>query len=159
MNKKNNQNLEHLMTTVCNSTAVDIDTNNFSIFNIIEEININNENPVDLNQKKFIQLPFELISVWRRLDTSIEVNADLKIIFSDPDDQVMQEIPYKLEIKNPHQRMRIRIKGNGLNVTKQGEYYFSILLKNGNSFEEIIKVPVSVKISSPVASDLRILKK
>ncbi|MDQ5971423.1 MAG: hypothetical protein QG566_369 [Patescibacteria group bacterium] len=159
MSKKNSQNLEHLMTTVCNSTAVDIDSNNLSIFNIIEEININNENPVDLTQKKFIQVPFELISVWRRLDTSIEISADLKIIFSDPDKEVMQEIPYKLEIKNPHQRMRIRIKGNGLNVTKQGEYYFSILLKNGNSFEEIIKVPVSVKISSPVASDLRILKK
>lgn len=163
MSKKNKQNVEHIMTTICNSASVDMDTNNLSLFNIIEEIQVNLEiidnKPIDFKQKKPVNIPFELISVWRRLDTSVEVNSDLKIVFKDPDDEVMQEINYKLEIKNLHQRMRIRIKSNGLNITKQGDYYFSILINKDNSFEEVVRVPVLVKITSPVPSDLRILKK
>lgn len=163
MNKKITKKVEHIMTTICNSSAVDRDNNSLSLFNIIEEINVDfksdNNQPINFSEKKAVTLPFELISVWKRLDNSTEISKDMKIIFYDPDRVVMQELPYKLEIKNPHQRMRVRIKGNGLNITRQGEYYFSIQIKNDDLFEEVIKVPVFVKISSPVPSDLRILKK
>lgn len=159
MTQKNNKNVEHMMTTICHSASVDIDTNNLSIFNIIEEININDDKPIDLNQKKLIQIPFELISIWKRLDISVEVSSDLKIVFYDPDGVIMQELLYKLEIKNLHQRMRIRIKGNGLNVTKPGDYYFSIMIKNNDLFEEVTQVPVLVKITSPVLSNIGIMKK
>lgn len=159
MDKKNNQNVEHIMTTICNSASVDAESNNLSLFNIIEEITMQDTNPIDLKQKKSINLPFELISVWRKLDESKEVSSDLKIVFYDPNNNLMQEIGYKLEIKNPHQRMRIRIKGNGLNVTRQGNYYFSILIKNNEEFEEVARVPVFVKIIAPVLSDIGIMKK
>jgi len=149
------------MTTVCSSSAVDNETNLLSIFNILEEVNINlnsiNNQPIDLAQKKAINFPFEIISVWGRLNEVNDINAEIKIILHDPDGIVMQELPYKLEIKSAHQRMRIRIKANGLTITKQGNYYFSIFIKEKDSFEEVAKVPLVVKMALP--TDLSLLKK
>ncbi len=161
MNIKTNKKVKHIMTVACGSSAVDRDSNSLSILNVIEEITVNLDSvqnqPIDLSQKKGVQFPFEIVSVWGRLNNSDDISAEIKIVLHDPDGVVMQELPYKLEIKAIHQRMRIRIKSNGLNITKQGDYYFSILLKSGDSFEEVGQVPLVIKITLP--SDLKLPKK
>ena len=160
MDTKINKKVQHLTTVICESSAVDRDSNKLSIFNVIEEVNVSLDSTqkqlIDLNQKKGIPLPFEIVSVWGKLNNADEISTEIKIILHDPDDVVMQELPYKLEIKAVHQRMRIRIKSNGLNITKQGNYYFSILLKSGNCFEEVSRVPLVIKMTLP--SDLKLLK-
>jgi hypothetical protein len=161
MNTKINKKVKHIMTVACGSSAVDIDSNSLSILNVIEEITVSLDSvqnqPIDLSQKKGIAFPFEIVSIWGKLNNSDDVSTEIKIVLHDPDDVIMQELPYKLEIKAIHQRMRIRIKSNGLNITKQGNYYFSILLKSGDSFEEVGQVPLVIKITLP--SDLKLLKK
>ncbi len=151
------------MTMLCSSSAVDKDSNSLSLFNMIEEITVDfkteNNQPINFTQKKGVPIPFELVSIWNRPDDSPEVSTEIKMVLHDPDGEIMQESVSPLEIKNPHHRMRIRVKGNGLNVTKQGKYYFSILFKNDGSFDEVVRVPLTVKVSTPIPSDLRILKK
>lgn len=152
--------IQHLMTTICQSSAVDTDTNSLSLFNIIEEINVNlkplNNQLIDQKEKKSIPFPFELVSVWTKLIDG-DVSSEIKFSLIDPLGEVIQEIPHNLEIKSTHQRMRIRIKVNGIVVTKPGQYFYLVELKSKNGFTEVSKIPLTIKI--PVSTDLNIFKK
>lgn len=147
--------IKNLWTLVCKSSSIDNETNNVTLFNVIEEIgfliNPVTGNALNFAEKKTIPLDIELISLWKRGSSSGNLTADVKIELLDPKNVVMQEIPYKIEFKPQHERMRTRIRISSINVTSQGEYNFSILLKEqgGKSFVEVARAPIVIKISIP----------
>ena len=155
--------IEHLWTIICGSASIDGETNSLSLFNIVEEITIQNltNQIVNPNEKKGINFPFEIISCIRRsqeLDNK-DMLIDFKIDLLDPDNKILQTINSKVEMKSQHSRLRIRIKSNGITVSRPGNYNFLVNLKEdaNNEFREITKVPFVVKM--PVSVDLNILKK
>lgn len=158
-NIKNNK-IEHLWTILAGSSSVDNETNSFSIFNILEEVTIQaNGQNMDPNEKKNISIPFEIISMWKRedIENKEEITSEVKVSLFDPKGIVVQEMGYKMEMKSQHQRMRMRVKANAITVTKQGEYYFSVKIKDGSLLKEVAKIPLIVKMSTPI--DFNLLKK
>lgn len=158
-NIKNNK-IEHLWTILAGSSSVDNETNSFSIFNILEEVTIQaNGQNMDPNEKKNISIPFEIISMWKRedIENKEEIISEVKVSLFDPKGIVVQEMGYKMEMKSQHQRMRMRVKANAITVTKQGEYYFSVKIKDGSLLKEVAKIPLIVKMSTPI--DFNLLKK
>lgn len=157
-NTKNNK-IEHLWTILAGSSSVDNESNSFSIFNILEEITIQaNGQSMNPNEKKNISIPFEIISMWKRVnDDKEDIISDIKVSLFDPKGELVQEMGYKMEMKSQHQKMRMRVKANGIAVTKPGEYNFSIKVKNNNDFIEVGRTPLVVKM--PVSVDFNLLKK
>ncbi len=155
--------IEHLWTIICGSSSVDTDTNSLSLFNIIEEITIQNVpgQSMNLNDKKGIPIPFEVVSCILRSQESDgkSIFVDLKIDFLDPDNKILQTVNSKVEIKSQHSRLRVRIKANGITITKPGIYNLLVSMKEDSEKElkEVIKVPLIVKM--PIPTDLNILKK
>ncbi len=153
-NIKSKSKIEHLWTIACSSSSIDGETNNVSLFNIIEEVGIQLQPPVgqviDFEEKKAFPLQMEIISLWKRLVNDVDIASDIKIELLDPNNKKLQEMPYRLEIKSQHQRMRMRIRVNGMNFTGQGEYHFSVLVKEeeGDNFQEVARIPLLVKIAS-----------
>lgn len=154
--------IEHLWTLLCGSSAVDNETNSLSLFNIIEEITIQTTpgQSMNLNDKKGIHLPFEIISCILRTQELDGKNifVDMKIDFLDPDSQILQTTNSKVEIKSQHSRLRVRIKANGVTVTKPGVYNLVVNMKESNEkqLQEVARVPLVVKM--PIPTDLNILK-
>lgn len=162
-NKTIESKIKHLWTILCGSSAVDSDTNSLSIFNIIEEITVQNipGQSMNLNDKKGIQLPFEIVSCILRTQELDGKNlfVDIKLDLIDPDSQILQTLNSKVEIKPQHSRLRVRIKANGITVTKPGAYSFIVSMKENSEkdLKEVVKIPLVVKM--PIPTDLNILKK
>lgn len=154
--------IQHIWTILCSSSSIDSQTNNVSLYNIIEEVGFQlqptNGQQVNFSEKKGLPFNMEVVSLWKRTNQENLV-ADAKVELLDPSNQKMQEALYKLEFKPQHQRMRFIIKMNGITITSQGEYNFSILLKEDGSdnFKEVARIPIVVKITAP--TDLRLLQK
>jgi hypothetical protein len=70
--------IKNNLAILCNSSIIDRDSNNVSIFNIIEEINVKPEGIFKQNikgkEEEIIPFPFEFFSVWERFD---DINKDL----------------------------------------------------------------------------------
>jgi len=76
MNKK----IEHIWSVLCSNSSVDIDTNSLSIFNVVEQLNIqsipkvvslhnNNSSPKEAGQESsVIPVTFEIVSLFQRQD-------------------------------------------------------------------------------------------
>ena len=164
MNEKSAQSkIQHLWTILCGSSAIDNETSSLSLFNIIEEITVQNLSgqSFNLNDKKGIQLPFEIVSCILRtqeLDGK-SLFIDTKIDFLDPNSQILQTMNSKVEMKSQHSRLRVRVKTNGVIVTVPGVYSVIISMKEAEEkqLREVVKVPLIVKM--PIPTDLNILKK
>lgn len=162
MEKTKNQKLKKLKkvsyigSIFCNFSVIDQETNNLSVFNIIEEINIPSsalKESVDKNLKdtiKVIPMVVELITLWRKLIPSEEVNGRTKVELIDPEKKVLQIIDNQLSIKSEHKTLRNRIRMSGIKVSKSGEYKFRVSAsENGQEYIEVGFLSFNINIHKP----------
>ena len=155
MNKDNKINLFWAM--VCGSSSVDQNTNNMSMFNVFEEITINNiaaqvsqnQKPAEPGQPTNVLFPHEVITVWSRTNLEQETKAEMKVEFIDPFGNILSNVNPAIIFEKGKQRMRIILKINGLQVTIPGEYKYVISLKTASdkSLKEIANLPIVVKMA------------
>ena len=142
---------------VCGSSSVDQNTNNMSLFNVFEEITINNiaaqvsqkQQNIEQGQPAGVLFPHEVITVWSRINLEQETKAEMKVEFIDPSGKILSSVNPAIIFEKGKQRMRIILKINGLQVTKPGEYKYVISLKTANdkSFKEVTALPIVVKMA------------
>jgi len=151
--KKTNQALpvECVWGLLCSLSAIDQERNNISLFNIIDQINIQKEFfEVDSEAKPF---PFahELVTLWRRtIDTSIderELLVDAEIALIDPQGVSIQSVLTPLKFATGSRRARFRIKTDGIQLTTPGDYVYriSIVPPDGNISTLVLSIPLEVK--------------
>lgn len=143
---------------LCQESSVDANTNNVSLFKILEEIKfrLNTEELEKLkNNPKFdstkpIVLPFslQLVILWKNLSTKTNFEFPVKIVLKDPDEKILQEIPNNFLFQEGKERLRTIISINGIPLTKPGEYTYSIMTRQNKDdiFEEITSIPIKIDI-------------
>ncbi len=122
-------NIEHIWTLTCLNSSIDQTTNLISMFNVIEELKVD----VNLQKKTdVINVPirFEIITLWKKLSSNQEENDDIQINLVDPTGKNISTFNYKLNIPIDKKRMRYRVIVNGLPITKNGIYIFSVKAKD-----------------------------
>ena len=70
------ENVKHIWSVLCESSVVDQQTNNVSIHKVLEQLNIDltlknkdsKENKIDTNQIVAITFPFQIVSLWQRIN-------------------------------------------------------------------------------------------
>ena len=149
MNKENNK-IKHIWSLVCTSTAVDKISNNISLFNVIEQLNILivKEDLVKIGQKT-IPINFEIVNQFEIL--SKVNNFEVRFDFLDPAGVCLMKTEHKLEIPNNSNTKNIRliVKTNKINITSAGKYNISVNVKEPNKkdFIEVYKIPLTVNMS------------
>lgn len=144
--------IKYLGAILCSSASIDRETNNLTVFNIIEEINVLEKqlqsSPNNQTNKKVVPLQFELITLWKKEVLDQEVDIKSKIELVDPGNEILQTIEVPLVIKREHKRFRNRIQMNGLNITTKGEYNFRIYIKEDNEdkFNLVGEVPLTINV-------------
>lgn len=128
---------EYIGSIVCTGASVDQETNNLSIFNMIEEISIFEKQlqaaTKDGNKERVAPLSFELVTLWRKNVKNEGISAQEKIELLDPDDKILQKIEHPILMKSEHKRLRNRIKISGFKITAPGDYTFRIYIKEGDA--------------------------
>ncbi|MFH1946946.1 MAG: hypothetical protein ABIJ23_02190 [Candidatus Magasanikbacteria bacterium] len=151
-------NIKSIWAVLCQESSIDNNTNNISLFKILEEIKFGlkieeldklKNNP-KFDPTKPIVLPFssQLVILWKNLSSITNLEFPVKITLKDPNGTEIQEIPNNFAFQEGKERMRTVISINGIPLTKSGEYTYSIMTKQNknDNFEEISSVPIKINI-------------
>ena len=152
-----NNKIKHHWTILCGSSSVDRQTNNISLFNIIEQLslNIKRENwEKALKEKKegfLARTQFEIVTLWEKEEPEDEISAEVEVRLVDPKGNVLHKQPYQLSFAKQVKRHRQRLTWSGMKLTQAGVYIFSINIKypDATQFEEVetVKLLVNIKIT------------
>jgi len=139
---------------LCSNSLVDVDSNNLSLFNIIEQINLNIELKSD---KKFDEkagdiFPLNMVLVSRFRKTIPEdepIEVDVKIDFVSPDKELLGSFSQSFELGSGIDNIRLRSGIQGLKLTKSGMYNFVIFLKEQSEekFDAVYSLPLKVTLN------------
>ena len=132
--------IRHIWSVLCSHSVIDKDTNNVSIHNVIEQISIHGEPQAD----GFLSMPFEIISLWTRdlSNTPIDGSERISLITPSGDESVAAEVELDLTKVERH---RHRVKFSGLPVVEEGNYYFKVESKYGDTeWNEVARLPLKV---------------
>ncbi|MCE9643268.1 MAG: hypothetical protein K8Q97_03010 [Candidatus Andersenbacteria bacterium] len=144
--------IKHIWSVLCQKSVIDSDTNNITLFDILEriDIEIKIENP-QLPEPERINIPinFEIVSFFENTDPLKNTSGDNIIEFCDSKGQVLNS--FKQEVKMPKgmKRLRARFKINGLAVNKvSSDYVFRIKLKSHDmeKYKTLTEIPFETSI-------------
>lgn len=158
MTTQNKIQTKPIWSILCQELSVDSNTNNISLFKILEEIKFElklEEMDKFKNDPKFdptkpIVLPFSsnMVILWKNSSDNQTLAFPVKILFKDPEGKILQEIFNNFQFQNGKERLRSVITINGIPLTNSGEYSYSVLTKtsSGSEFEEVDFIPLKISI-------------
>ena len=149
--KMKNQNLQHEWSLLCSGVVVDGESNNLSMFNIIEQFRIPRKDLTEMptlkgEKKPAIPVSFTFVTLWRKTQETKSVSAEVEVEFRDPKNVLLQKGGYVINLPSKVERMRSRMIWNGLRVNLSGLYTFKILLKEKGEREFIPVGEVCLKV-------------
>ena len=142
--------LQHIWSILCQSSSVDQKSQNISLFNVIEQINIQ-RNANNTNNGAPVKIPFptHLVVLLRKLDKS-DSTGSMKIEIIDPENKTLDSKITPINITDlTKDRWRFIFSIPTMTITTPGYYTFRILLKiNTANYVTINELPLSVTINS-----------
>jgi hypothetical protein len=132
--------IDHVWTVLCSRAVIDVDSQNVSIHNVIEQLNVAAEPAPDL----VIGIAYELVSLWVRseIDTPTKGRTRVTLISPTGATTAVAEMPIDL---SQVERARHRISCQGLHVTGPGRYVFRVeLSEEDGEWRRVASVPLRV---------------
>ena len=135
---------------LCRNSAIDVDSNGVSLFNIIEEISLPSDPPpsedVDDNSLPMALGSCELVIASTRTNMDVPEQSIIRVLLNFPTDrppEVMLEAP--IDLSSAH-RSRIRLGMPGLPISGVGTYRFAIEARTSENQDwvELHQVPLDV---------------
>ena len=148
--------IEHIWSILCEKSIIDQDSNNISLQNVLEQLQltpgVDAKLGKDVNSaEKNVPINFELITMWDRVAKG-DIDEQIKIALVDPEGKAIATTDHPLKLSSSLQRLRFRIRYNGIKVTIPGKYRFSIRMKGEKEYEEVGRVYLDIKIPAPQKS-------
>ena len=138
--------IHHVWTVMCSRALIDRDSNNISIHNVLEQLNIAAPPQPDLA----LNIHFEILSLWVRTHSAVPAQGTSRVTLEDPQGtrRVVSELTIDLA---DVERIRHRVLGQGLEVSRAGRYNFLVeLQETGRSeWREVAVVPLTVVFTPP----------
>lgn len=133
------QDIRLVWALLCNDAVTDQETNNLTLYNLIEQFQISKTALLKQDKKIILPVAVKLVSLWSRINTTgkNEFSAQIEIDLVDPAGDVLQVIPHELRVLEGKDRIRLIIKLQGLPVSKEGAYLFRFKVKRGTAFEVV----------------------
>lgn len=153
--KKDSKNIKHVWSMLCQSSVIDQQTNNISLQNVLEQIQVNISSKAAEDFKKQnptiekglpVTFNAQIASLWRSLNPKVTPSADVEIEFFDGIGDSLQKIEFKLVFEEGKGRMRSMINVPGLVITDTGLYLFKIKVKEEgeSAFTEAGEIPLEI---------------
>ncbi|MDR3574157.1 MAG: hypothetical protein P4L50_09855 [Anaerolineaceae bacterium] len=135
--------IEHIWTVICSNAIIDQDTNNISIFNILEQVNI----PEDAVKNQAIGINVELLTLWIRSDLSKPARGISQVNLVAPDGEVIQSSESQLDLSQ-FERLRSRSLYQGLAYRGEGVYHFAVEYKADEQadWQQVASIPLKVML-------------
>lgn len=136
--------IDHVWTVLCHRSLIDKNSNNVTIVEAIEQINV-----VGRETPTVAQISMELVSLWVRRDPDTGARGQYRISFVEPGNAARPLEPYVADIDlTAHERYRTRARMGGVPIQRAGRYKFRIELQIEGEAQWglVAEIPVSVNI-------------
>lgn len=133
--------IEHLWSVLCSKSIVDNDTNNISLFELIEDLTIEN-----FSGARLTQVEYEITSCWFRESLEKEEDNEYRINLITPSGKDKGGPEIKLHFKKGINRIRSRSLFHAFPVEEMGIHRFKISLKDQKGkYKEVASIPITLK--------------
>ncbi len=142
--------IEHIWSVLCTGSSVDSQTNNVTLFNVLEQLNLTRKHdapPINLKNGEALPFQMELVSLWRKQGIQDAVTGTIRNVLLNPLGQEIGSQTMPLEIKSPNRRMRSRVQINGIQITGPGYYTWQVRLTDGKNDEVVANIPFEILIN------------
>jgi len=142
--------MKHIWTVLCQKSSIDFETNLLSLFNCVEQLDLEIDKSKQLIENLVLPIELSLISFWIIEDSNQDNNLEMKYQLTDPNKKILNQFNYKFEIKKGSLRFRNRIHIQGLNISVPGRYTINIMQKKDGGigeFVEVLNLPLDVNIT------------
>jgi len=141
--------MRHLFSLVCQGSAIDQATNNFSIFNIVHQIVGRGEKREtdEAGDSEPVGLPFpcHLITVWQLESNEESFLGEQLMEFVSPEGNLLAHATLGIDLRG-HQQYRNRIFMEVIPFTTSGEYTFRIYHKSNDADEWTLSDTVPLRL-------------
>lgn len=147
-------NVAHVWSVLTLQSSIDDETNELSMFKILEELNVTSKEKLTLSKSGVLKTPlglqvgFQLITLWKKLDPKKAVKFDARIEYVDPSGTAHQPFDHEISIPSGKTRARHRFNVSSILVNQSGEYRFVISArdKKRKVFNHVIDVPLDITL-------------
>lgn len=132
--------INHIWSVLCRNAVIDIDTNNVSIHDILEQITIN-AMPLENGVLPF---QFELITLWGRAESGRPTTGKSKVTLVAPSKKIKPVLVFEIDLSKA-ELFRQRVKFPGLAAGEGGIYHFVVeLAENDNKWRQVAAIPLKI---------------
>lgn len=147
---KSSKRIQYVWGLIAESSAIDQERNNISLFNVIDQVNLPAK-VLEKNEVTQVRLNHEILVTWRRalnLDISGEgMDLMCRITLVDPSGEALQENTNVFTFQTGMRRTRQRVRVNGLHVSRPGDYVYRIEIRvaDDEEFTTVNEIPFEVR--------------
>jgi len=151
---------DHRWTVICKESSLDQETNNISLFKVLEQLNVN------LNKEDFaklkglkpgqsigVPLEFEVVTVWDKKGKK-EESANVRVMIFDPNGKELASNDHLIKLQADKRRLRVNNKIKGFPLTVSGDYVLVVKLmeKGAGEYKPVVHYPIEVTITQSPGS-------
>ena len=138
--------INHVWSILAQSSSIDNDTNDLSIFNVLNNIVVYAEVGSEIN----LPIKFEIISLWEKGDEEVTEQGNTRLTFNYPDGSKKLMFEEKLDLSKTHFH-RTRVRFLGMVLSKPGKHLILVELKQAESkrWKKVGKLPILVSFKAP----------
>ena len=139
--------IDHVWTVVCSHAVIDKDSNNVSLLDIVEQLNIREEP----SPKGGIIFPLDIMTLWSRADFDVPARGRGRVTFLSPSGTI-NDGPFEYDVDlSEHHRNRTKGSIRALHVSEPGRYVFQVELQGQNEAEwhQVAAIPLEINFLPP----------
>lgn len=149
--------MKHIWSVLCRRSQIDIDNNNVSLNEVLEQLAVDikikdgDKQPEEIN----IPIDYEVVSLWVKEKSEEHVKADVEVNFLDPTSKKLKTFSQPVEMPKTMNRLRTRFRITGLGLTIAGVYSFNVRIKEegAKEFRKVSELPLEIHINREVLKE------
>lgn len=141
--------IKHVWSVLCSQSVTDQQTNNVSLFNVIEQIEVTLAKDVPEGLLPIAQMPLELVSLWERVAGDGATGGAAVVDVMDATGKRIggREMSFDL---NDHRRCRTRLTLNGVPISGSGRYVIRVVHRSAGEADQVVaEIPLDVTVHPP----------
>lgn len=146
-------NIKLLWSMLARSSAIDINTKQLSIFNMLDDLTVTKNKIPEGSQKGNsevekinVNIDFVFVMQLERDDISGDFDDNLKLSIVGPNGEVIAENALPTHFDDQKKRLIYTVNFGGMTVTTSGAYTYSISRENDGANKELGETSVMVRV-------------
>lgn len=135
--------IKHIWSIVCQKSVIDQETNNLSINDVLERIDIETLAPLPNDGTAKLPITFEVVSYWYREQAKKDEKRTVEVCIFSPQNNLLNSFEQEIPLTQGMDRLRSRLRVQGVPVTTSGVYKVA-LREKGVTSEVITEIPIEI---------------